>query len=280
RIINVFLMVTQFGFCCIYFVFVATNIMQIVFDYTNINISVYGYLTILLPFFIALTMVRNLRHLALASAVANTCQFVGLCIIFYNLFQNLPPTTSRPLSTSMSRLPLYFGTTIFAFEGIGVVLPIENEMKTPEDFGGCNGVLNTGMVIVACLYVAMGFFGYLKYGEEVAGSITLNLPAKPIYELVRVIFAVAVFLSYPLQFYVPLKFIWPFIKKKKKLDKTMSLNMQHLLEYLLRASFVLLTCRFKWTCLVVKNVFIATFGVFGFATGTYASVKAIITAFS
>ncbi|XP_076316005.1 proton-coupled amino acid transporter 2-like isoform X2 [Tachypleus tridentatus] len=323
RIINVFLMVTQFGFCCIYLVFVSTNIMQVVLDYTDVNISVYGYLTILLPFVLLLTMFRNLRHLALASAVANVLQILGLCIIFTDLFHNLPPTTSRPLSASISKFPLYFGTTIFAYEGIGVILPIENEMKTPEDFGGCNGVLNTGMVFISCLYVAMGFFGYLKYGEEVAGSITLNLPARPIYELVRVIFAVSVFLSYPLQFYVPLKFIWPFIKKKKKLDTTMSLNMQQLLEHLLRASLVLLTyllalaipkldlfislvgafassclamvfpCilevivfwdgemgRFKWVCLVAKNVFIAAFGAFGFATGTYASIKAIVAAFS
>lgn len=49
-------------------------------------------------------------------------------------------------------------------------------MKTPQDFGGWTGVLTTGMVIVAALYTAIGFFGYLKYGDHVLGSITLNLP--------------------------------------------------------------------------------------------------------
>lgn len=37
------------------------------------------------------------------------------------------------------------------------------------------GVLNTSMIIVGCLYTAVGFFGYLKYGEEIMGSVTLNL---------------------------------------------------------------------------------------------------------
>lgn len=55
-------------------------------------------------------------------------------------------------------------------------------MKTPQDFGGWNGVLNTSMVIVACLYTAVGFFGYLKYGDEAKlGSVTLLLPRNEMY---------------------------------------------------------------------------------------------------
>lgn len=49
-------------------------------------------------------------------------------------------------------------------------------MINPEDFRGCNGVLNTAMILVTCGYIAVGFFGYLKYGDAVHGSITLNLP--------------------------------------------------------------------------------------------------------
>lgn len=53
-------------------------------------------------------------------------------------------------------------------------------MKTPASFGGITGVLNTGMSIVLSMYVAIGFFGYVKYGEQAKGSITLNLPEKDV----------------------------------------------------------------------------------------------------
>ena len=66
---------------------------------------------------------------------------------------------------------------MFTFEGIGVVLPIENQMKTPGNMRGWNGVLNMTMAMVTSLYMAVGFVGYLKYGEDVLGSITLNLPS-------------------------------------------------------------------------------------------------------
>ena len=49
-------------------------------------------------------------------------------------------------------------------------------MKNPQAFLPWNGVLNTAMFIVSCLYIAMGFFGYLKFGKDCLGSITLNLP--------------------------------------------------------------------------------------------------------
>ena len=66
---------------------------------------------------------------------------------------------------------------IFTFEGIGIVLPLENRMRHPSRLRGWSGVLNTGMVIVACVYVATGFYGYLKYGEAASvGAVTLNLP--------------------------------------------------------------------------------------------------------
>ena len=60
-------------------------------------------------------------------------------------------------------------------------------MRTPRDMRGWNGVLNTSMTIVTCLYIAVGFFGYLKYGEDVQGSITLNLPVDQwyVFEIIR-----------------------------------------------------------------------------------------------
>lgn len=49
-------------------------------------------------------------------------------------------------------------------------------MNKPWHFGGWTGVLNLRMTIVTLLYAAIGFFGYLKFGNDAKGSITLNLP--------------------------------------------------------------------------------------------------------
>lgn len=54
-------------------------------------------------------------------------------------------------------------------------MPLENEMKTPKSFVGLTGVLNRAFVIIVFLYIGMGLFGYLKYGDKIEDTITLNL---------------------------------------------------------------------------------------------------------
>lgn len=98
----------------------------------------------------------------------------AVVIEFSYILHDVPDSNSVKAATSLQQLPLFFGTAIFAFEGIAVVLPLENNMATPKDFLGFNGVLNTGMVLMTSGYLASGFFGYLKYGENTASTILLN----------------------------------------------------------------------------------------------------------
>lgn len=175
-IINSFLVIDLLGCCCVYIVFVARNIKQVVDFYTHHHYDLRLYMLVLLPFLILLNLIRKLKFLAPFSMLANIFIATGMGITFYYVFTDLPALSSRPNFAPFTELPMFFGTAIFALEGIGVVMPLENNMKTPTHFIGCPGVLNTGMFFVVIFYAVTGFFGYLKYGAETEGSITLNLP--------------------------------------------------------------------------------------------------------
>ncbi|CAH1392169.1 unnamed protein product [Nezara viridula] len=60
---------------------------------------------------------------------------------------------------------------------IGVVLPMENEMKRPGMLEGTFGVLNVTAFVCTIIYIFFGFVAYLKYGHKAADTITLNLPS-------------------------------------------------------------------------------------------------------
>lgn len=105
---------------------------------------------------------------------------ISFAITLYYMFTGLKGTDNRELFSSFSQLPLFFSTVIFAMEGIGVVMPVENTMAKPQQFLGCPGVLNIAMGTVVLLYAIIGFFGYLTYGNETAGSVTFNLPTEEV----------------------------------------------------------------------------------------------------
>ena len=78
----------------------------------------------------------NLDHLAPFSAIANVFTAVSVAIIFSYLVPNLqnPVDENFPKVQNFEKFALFFGTAIFSFEGISVVLPLENNAAEPEDF--------------------------------------------------------------------------------------------------------------------------------------------------
>lgn len=109
----------------------------------------------------------------------------------------------------------YTSTVIFAMEGIGTVMPIANSMMHPKSFLGCPSVLNTAMITVVTLYTVIGFFGYVRFGESVKGSITLNLPpGVPIAQVAQILIAVAILFTFGLQFYAPMEILTNKIKHR------------------------------------------------------------------
>lgn len=116
-------------------------------------------------------------YLAPCSAIANVCMIIALVISYYYSSRDLPPISERNyFPVTIDRLPLFFGNAISAFEGIALVLPLENAMKKPGNFSKRLGVLNVGMVLVTTIFISFGTLGYWQYGEATQPSLTLNLP--------------------------------------------------------------------------------------------------------
>merc|ERR1712106_216510 len=318
RLINIFLCMSQIGSNAVYILFVAQNIMPIAETYFDLGWNYRLYIALLLIPVIMICSIKNLKYLSPCSILANILEFVGLGIIFYYIFATpILSSSSVPWFTSAEKFPIFFGTAIFAFEGISVVLPIENQMSKPKDMLGWNGVLNTSMVTIAGLYIAMGFFGYLKYGGETAASITLNLPQGDVLaQSALCMFSIAIFFSYALQFYVVMDIIGPNI-----IEPNVSGRMYPFVEWITRVLLTVLTlgmaATVPWLDLLVsllgaikmstlslmapalvdsaahwnsdskpvfvyrciKNVFIFTIGFLACVIGTYISTMEIVKNF-
>ncbi|XP_055841088.1 proton-coupled amino acid transporter-like protein CG1139 [Episyrphus balteatus] len=312
-----FLAFYHFGICCVYVVFIAESIKQIVDEYLIVLDLRIHMCFVLIPLFLIFS-IRQLKHLVPFSSFANVLMFVGFGVVLYYIFVQLPPISQREAFTKVTRLPLFFGTVLFSLEAVGVVIAIEQNMKTPKAYTGKFGILNRGMFIVLGLYMGLGFFGYWKYGEEAKGSVTLNIPQDEILaQVIKIFFAVTTLISYALQGYVTADIIWNHYLIKKTTEKS---NLV-LYELLVRAGIVLLTflcaiaipdlslflslvgafclsilglifpallelcCRYstsygKFKFHLFKDIFLVVFGIFGGVIGTYVSISEIVEAYN
>lgn len=75
----------------------------------------------LIVFIIYCTTIQSLHGLSYFSYVANFLNFAGLIFVLYYVVQGSPPQSERPAFVGWFDMPMYFGTAVYAFEGIGLV---------------------------------------------------------------------------------------------------------------------------------------------------------------
>ena len=201
------MLLSQIGGFAVYTLFIAQNLQTVLASKSyGIDWDYRVFLAITLVPILILCSIRNLANLSWVMVVANLFEFYIIAVVFYYLFREpLPSFEGKDLVAPLYRLPISFGsgkkaelgflklntdikffhfialytsTVMFCFSGVGIILPLENKMKNPKSLGGVGGVLFNGMSFITCLYITIGFFGYLVYGNQMrsSGSITLNLP--------------------------------------------------------------------------------------------------------
>ncbi|XP_059608089.1 proton-coupled amino acid transporter 1-like [Phlebotomus argentipes] len=216
--VNIFICVSQLSFCCVIIVFITTNLQQIWNQY-NIPINEYWNLIICCTPILLINLITNLRVLVPFSLLGSICIMLCTCITLFFLLDDLPNPSERNFVGSWKTLPLFFGTNLYAFEGIALVLPLQNSMKVPRDFYRPAGVLNIGMILVTSLLGGMGVLGYLKYGEAVEGSLSLNLPLNdPLAQAAKALICLGILFGYHLMFFVAVEIMWPIVKDKLRVS--------------------------------------------------------------
>eukprot|EP00074_Homo_sapiens_P058763 XP_006714819.1 proton-coupled amino acid transporter 2 isoform X1 [Homo sapiens] len=214
HIVSFFLIITQLGFCCVYIVFLADNLKQVVEAVNSTTNNCYSnetviltptmdsrlYMLSFLPFLVLLVLIRNLRILTIFSMLANISMLVSLVIIIQYITQ---------------------------------VLPLENKMKNARHFPA---ILSLGMSIVTSLYIGMAALGYLRFGDDIKASISLNLPNCWLYQSVKLLYIAGILCTYALQFYVPAEIIIPFAISRVSTRWALPLDLS------IRLVMVCLTC--------------------------------------
>ncbi|KAI7869561.1 transmembrane amino acid transporter protein-domain-containing protein [Spinellus fusiger] len=193
---------SQIGFVCAYMIFVAENLQSLVLAFSKCRVLMPMHLLILAQSFafIPLAMIRKIQRLSVFALIGDVFIVIGLGYLFYYDMRELVHVGSAPVVYwNPLHFPLFIGTAVFTFEGVGLVIPITESMKDPQKFPM---VLKRALFFIALLFVSMSALSYLVFGDHVKTIILLNLPSKdPVVSSIQLLYSLAICLSIPLQLF-------------------------------------------------------------------------------
>ncbi|EYE93757.1 putative amino acid transporter [Aspergillus ruber CBS 135680] len=203
--------ISQLGFVCAAMIFTAEN-LQAVFEAVAIPAGMFGSTTslILIQLFvlIPLAFIRNISKLGPSALLADVFILFGLGYIYYYDIasiasrRGLHPTVELFNPNSFT---LTIGSSIFTFEGIGLILPIQASMKRPQNF---DMLLYTVMTIITILFTAAGALSYGTFGVDTKTEILSNFPqADRLVNTVQFLYSLAILVGTPVQLFPAVRII-------------------------------------------------------------------------
>ncbi|XP_074038149.1 proton-coupled amino acid transporter-like protein pathetic isoform X2 [Leptinotarsa decemlineata] len=163
-----------------------------------------------------LCQIRELKHMVPFSFIANVTLVTAFVITLYYMAVKIQEVdiSERHLATSIGNIPSYFSTVLFAMEGVGSIMPVENTMIESK-FLGRMGVLNVAMGFVVTCHTFIGFCGYFAFGEDTHAAITQNLPSDKIpAQIAQACICSSMFFTFMLNHYVPTDILWRHLRTR------------------------------------------------------------------
>lgn len=196
------IVLSQIGFVAAYIVFTSENLQAFVLAVSDCKtrISIQWLILMQMAIFLPFSLLRDIAKLGVTAFIADAFILIGLVYLYYYDFLTLfSHGIADIVSFNRSDWTLFIGTAIFTFEGIGLIIPIQESMKQPKRFPG---VLAFVMVIITVIFISMGALSYAAYGSATETVVILNLPQDSrLVNVVQLLYSCAILLSTPLQIF-------------------------------------------------------------------------------
>jgi proton-coupled amino acid transporter len=174
-------------------IFISTNAQKL------FGISKELMVLLCVPPLIGFSFLKHMKELAYVALAADCMNFAGLCVVYVSDFSYMAIDQDILKYNVWSTIPFFFGVASYCYEGVGMVLPLENSMRHKHNFGP---LFVSTVVIITCIYATFGICGYLAFGNATQDVITMNFDAgSTVATTVQLCLCVGLFFTYPLMLF-------------------------------------------------------------------------------
>ncbi|KAH3679907.1 hypothetical protein WICMUC_000650 [Wickerhamomyces mucosus] len=200
------IVLSQIGFAAAYIVFTATNLQAFFQSILSKSYPIEFYIILQLLIFIPFSLTRRIAKLSGAALVADLFILLGLVYVYYYCsFVVLKEGISPSIKVFNKDWTVFIGTAIFTYEGIGLLIPIQESMKKPSQFPV---LLFWVMFSATLVFISAGLIGYLAFGKATQTVILLNFPQDSLFvSFSQFLYSMAILLSTPLQLFPAIRIL-------------------------------------------------------------------------
>ncbi|EPX72604.1 vacuolar amino acid efflux transporter Avt3 [Schizosaccharomyces octosporus yFS286] len=195
------IVISQIGFASAYISFVASTLQAcvraVLASHKEYHVAVFIFLQFLV--FVPLSMVRKISKLSATALIADAFILLGiLYLYFWDVFTLATKGIADVVLFNRTDFSLFIGVAIFTYEGICLILPIQEQMAKPKNLPK---VLSGVMLAISLLFISIGVVSYAAFGSKVQTVVILNMPQSSFTVVIQFLYAVAILLSTPLQLF-------------------------------------------------------------------------------
>ncbi|XP_009780247.1 amino acid transporter AVT3B-like [Nicotiana tabacum] len=202
--VDVMIVLAQVGFCIGYLIFIGNTLSHLLSlsKGFGIGIPLFSstkslYIWGCFPFQLGLTSIPSLTLLAPLSIFADVAQIGAMGVVMVEdvmTFTNQWPSDIHAFGT-VSTFFYGLGVALYSFEGVGMAIPLEAEMKDKSKYGK---ILALSMFLIALIYGTFGVMGYFAFGSSTKDIVTSNMGKGVLSTLVKVGLCINLFFTFPL----------------------------------------------------------------------------------
>uniref|UniRef100_A0A0K0DDR5 Aa_trans domain-containing protein n=1 Tax=Angiostrongylus cantonensis TaxID=6313 RepID=A0A0K0DDR5_ANGCA len=203
-VVNVTILFYQLGMCSVAILFISDNMVNLLGDYVggDQRSKMILMASIALVFIMTTNMFTQMRIVSALALVSSVFFIIGTAVIMQYIVRQPNQWRTLPAATDFPGTIMMIGMSMYSFEGQTMILPVENKLESPEMFLAPNGVLPTTMILCTSFMTALGFYGYTTFGDNVAPTITTNVPKEGLYSTINVFLMLQSMLGHSIAMYV------------------------------------------------------------------------------
>ena len=114
--------------------------------------------------FTPLVWIRKTEKFAFTHVFADLMVFVGLIMITIYATQEINANGVKPLSFVTNEFAFSMSYAVFAFEGVGVVLPIMEITENKEQYFT---LLTVTLIVICAIFISFCEYAAFAYGEPI-----------------------------------------------------------------------------------------------------------------